>query len=859
MKLLRSCHHCRRWNIGLMTGLIAGLLLLSAAAWAQEATDKTATDKVAADKATTDKKAAKKEVADKKVAGKETADKKAVEKDAAEKAVFLRLKIIKPAGQEFRVELGGKRHYEPWNLKNRDFRLRSGQWSDWQDLSDMNWHGRGSRSGGVAEWPAMSILLNGGETKGGCEVQVQLADGPNEKAIVHSFTEKGAARTIRFLMPTPLREKKDEFETGTQIAQRHLEWAKEATGNQPIQFKHMDICTLLSYYDDRILSQIELQALKQLGFNVINSDDDLFSEARKLGFRLFQQEWIYEVHPERNIRLWNQFVENKLNHNLKTPEGRWKFRDGVAHWVLKDEIESHARFYKDDPYDGWFRQYLRDRGVTDALMGQPIDQIKYPTAAMQNDAPVLLDDKADLKARKLFYYATQYAHWQSAKSLRGATDLVHGMLPKSKTETLPTSHGFWESGMDRQFMDFFEIGRQQAVDQLSAEDWLGLNHMYGPNMTFTGAQTLEYLCAVMRSGIQDHDMLLRVLITPSDDQYLQLKAFSALSQGAKSFFYWAYGPTIYATENYWSDLRSMYDGIGKVNRSLVQVEKEVAESKLARDPVAVLYSVSNDVWGAKELAAARVEKRLLFHGLRHLSAQPDFLDEEMVAEGRLKDYKVLYVTDWCIRRDASTEIDQWVKNGGILYMSSGAATRDEFYEPYLPSFAQAIWPANVTKTIVNNRSPRNERRDLATTPIITTVKLKNGFSMPVLGCKSALRNDLPANAIHAKYADGSPAGVTIRYGKGQIVGLGFMPMLAYGRLANFKPETLEEKGPAEPRELIREPLNMAKVKPVAQANVPVVVTGLLNGGNLGSVVVLANYTYQPIDKLSVDVTIAGPI
>ena len=52
---------------------------------------------------------------------------------------------------------------------------------------------------------------------------------------------------------------------------------------------------------------------------------------------------------------------------------------------------------------------------------------------------------------------------------------------------------------------------------------------------------------------------------------------------------------------------------------------------------------------------------------------------------------------------------------------------------------------------------------------------------------------------------------------------------------------------------------MAKVKPVVQTNVPVVVTGLLNSGDLGSVVVLANYTYEPIDKLSVDVAIAGPI
>ncbi|MCL2330431.1 MAG: hypothetical protein FWC56_03915, partial [Phycisphaerae bacterium] len=419
--------------------------------------------------------------------------------------------------------------------------------------------------------------------------------------------------------------------------------------------------------------------------------------------------------------------------------------------------------------------------------------------------------------------------------------------------------------MDREHLDFFEMGRQRAVDQLSVEDWLGLNHMYGPDTTYTGSQTLEYLSAVMRSAIQDHDMLLRVLITTSDDRYLRLKAYSSLAQGAKSFFYWAYGPTMIATENYWSDLRSMYDGIAKTNRALSQVEEVVAESKLARDPVAILYSVSNNIWGAVEIAGERTEKRLLWHGLRHLSVQPDFLDEEMVAEGRLKDYKVLYITDWCIRRDVSAVIDQWVKDGGVLYMSCGAATRDEFYEPYLPSFARRVWPANVTETIVNNKAPYNERVDVPTTPVITTVKLKSGFEMPVIGCKSALRraipergSDVPDDAIIAEYADGAPAGVMLRYGKGQIVGLGFMPMLTYARLANFQPTTLEEKWPAEPRELVQLPLDLAKIKPVAQASVPVVETGLLIGEK-GSVLVLANYTYQPIDKLSVDVTMAGPI
>ena len=73
----------------------------------------------------------------------------------------------------------------------------------------------------------------------------------------------------------------------------------------------------------------------------------------------------------------------------------------------------------------------------------------------------------------------------------------------------------------------------------------------------------------MRSGIGERQRApCAALITPSDDGYLRLKAYSALGQGAKSFFFWTFGPTYIGTENYWSDLRSEYDGIAKLSRGL---------------------------------------------------------------------------------------------------------------------------------------------------------------------------------------------------------------------------------------------------------------------------------------------------
>jgi hypothetical protein len=102
---------------------------------------------------------------------------------------------------------------------------------------------------------------------------------------------------------------------------------------------------------------------------------------------------------------------------------------------------------------------------------------------------------------------------------------------------------------------------------------------------------------------------------------------------------------------------------------------------------------------------------------------------------------------------------------------------------------------------------------------------------------------------------GAVAGAAISHGKGRVIAAGFCPMLAYGQLANFKPSTLEEKWPAEPRELIRHALLLAQVKQAVRCDVPVVEASLLSGPR-GTALVLVNYTYQPITSLTVDVRLA---
>ena len=95
---------------------------------------------------------------------------------------------------------------------------------------------------------------------------------------------------------------------------------------------------------------------------------------------------------------------------------------------------------------------------------------------------------------------------------------------------------------------------------------------------------------------------------------------------------------------------------------------------------------------------------------------------------------------------------------------------------------------------------------------------------------------LIGESIQAKGQEKPSSGVFIRFKvvepTGEKFRLGFLPMLAYGQLANFKPTTLEEKWIAEPRDIVKMALDTAKITPVAKADVPVVETSLLTGPNL---------------------------
>src|SRR3954462_10929788 len=106
---------------------------------------------------------------------------------------------------------------------------------------------------------------------------------------------------------------------------------------------------------------------------------------------------------------------------------------------------------------------------------------------------------------------------------------------------------------------------------------------------------MGFQAAIFRSASRGEQPIM-AWITPSDERNLRLKAASSLCQGSKNFYYWTYGPTATSTENYWSDQRGSYPGMGPLSKLLRGGEPIIEPGKLRRTRVALLYSFSSDYW-----------------------------------------------------------------------------------------------------------------------------------------------------------------------------------------------------------------------------------------------------------------------
>lgn len=790
---------------------------------------------------------------------------------ADENGVFVRFKLVEPKNDKYYVRLGGYIHIEPWHLKSAVIprgadkdpaeRVVAGEWTDWFDLkahAGRLLHGRMNRSGGVAEFPNISaeFISEGKSTER--HAVIELAATPDPNKVAKRFEESFTGSQTSFLVSPNLAKDADSLESLSQMQQRHLKWAREATGGVRISPKNHVIQT--GFYGPTLEGA---EVLWLLGFNVVgNQTDEIhakFADLRRPG-------------ATHDVALGPGATRDQIDALMQKHGQRAKSLDANGTpFNFADEVCCRPPIGDDPQALQNFHAWLAEQKIAPEALGvsrladvRPIETPEQLRQREKENGPA---------ARRVFYYTSRFRQRAGTERIRWHTESFHKYFPPGlMTSTLVADHPYFGGtglgmgmvpnttwGGAPLALDWFDLARRRAVDLIGIEDWMGLQYMYGPNFTWEGFQLMGFQANIFRSGSRGALPII-AWITPSDETNLRLKSASALCQGAKHFFYWTYGPTAFGTENYWSDLRGEYDGIAKMARQIAAAEHILAPGTLRRTRVALLYSISSDLWQPFGYIHM-LERRATYLSLVHQQYLVDIITEEDVEAARLNDYDVLYVTDPCIAPKAAAAIEDWVRDGGYLYGSCAAGSRNEFNEP-APGLAAAfgIHPDVETKPQPGEyrvRGRLNSIEYMDTVHVGKSDLVEPEAQFGVIGVKAAFA---PTTAkVIGSFSDGKTCAIAVNaFGKGKAMYIAACPGVSYLKDARFVPAELKEKYPATQRKLINAMARDGGAVPAVELSHPVVEAGVYDAPK-GTALILANFTYEPIENLKVRLPVARAV
>jgi len=801
--------------------------------------------------------------------------------------VFARFRMDAPANSVWYARLGGYIHREPWYLpgtvwprnadKDKAARLPSGQFSPWFDVT--SWagkrlHGRLNRAGGVAEFPNVTVDFISDVEGPTRTVVIELATAPDEQAIVKRFEESFAGSLTSFLVSPTLKQDAESLETASQMTARRLAWARErapgagdGSGGKRVTPRQLFIQTQFWSPQRPELNLQEAEVLWLLGFNLVGNQ---MPEVRERYQFLAPggHHWV-----EFGPALTREGIEKQI----RGPAEAAKPPPQPTLFGFSDEIACRPPIGEDAAAKAHFHAWLLANKVSPKDLG-----VKELAEVVPIESPLVLRERQKenrAAANRVFLYTTRFRQESATERLKWLTESFHQHAAANLlTTTLVADHPYFAGsglgmGMDREnpawggyplALDWFSLARRKVVDMIGIEDWMGLQYMYGPSYTWEGFQLMGFQAAIFRSASRG-DLPIMAWITPSDETNLRLKTASALCQGAKHFFYWTYGPTATSTENYWSDLRSAYDGIVAVTRQLAAAEHIIAPGHTRPTRVALLYSLSSDLWQPFGYVHM-LERRLTYFSLIHDQYLVDMLTEQDIEDGRRRiagnptaDYDVLYATDPCIAAAACERIRRWVNEGGRLYASCAAGSRNEFGEEadglsdvfgIQPRIRAAVQPGRY-----HIRGALNDLKPL------DTVRCEPQ-AFDAVGLKVAFT---PTTAtVAGTFADGSPAVAVNRFGKGSATYVGTCPGISYARDARFVPRELKEKWPAAQRAFINRAARESGAPRLVELSHPVVEAGVFDASPetaspAVTALVLANFTYEPIPSLRICLRVKRPI
>jgi len=702
----------------------------------------------------------------------------------------------------------------------------------------------------------------------------EFAYEPQEKAIVKTI-QRDVYGSMRIIIPPDFRQHPEKFVTDLELAEKYgsiadnMKWPEK--GKNPVNFPFFVSANLPTVA--RQISPV-VAPVDRKTFDREWKTLDYFSFSNRKKIILSSNVWNTGLRKDYSCYCGIDVsaVENCAKAEAEQFKKEGRNAGDIAYCMLMDEPGglSAEHMLKCQICTEKFREYLgnlkltpQNFGVSDWLSVRPVD------AKEKEIQP------------ELYYYTQKFRTYSLSRILR----LQREALEKAYGAKFPVNVNFSDGAVYvANFgcigVDYFDLLDSDDNNSLWSEDWA--------NGSST-RQCTGYNSELMRSAAMKNNQVLgHYLIGYAGRSSWTFKTYTAshVARDHKILNAYWYGPVWSAHEagppwnNHSIQARTdMWYAVAEIVKEIGAAEDLLYPAKKRKSQVAIIYSSSADIWELGENYAYGFERMHTWLALAHKQIPVDFLSEKMIEQGWLKDYRVAYLSGTCISEKAAEQLKKWVSGGGYLVLTAGAGMKNQFNKSC--SIIENILPAVRSKPEEKERFLNSGRYLDYLTVADTVCVRKDSSRIDVVSVKQVLQAK-PGSVVVATFSDSTPAVIKGKYGRGTVYCLGFLPATAYMRKALIHRNTLmksipdlaalEEPDPSsvvsekllikrafepwgypeEYRDLICQPVFEAKV------NLPLycshaLVDAVVMDGEKGSVVVLSNYSFQPLENVEIEV------
>lgn len=621
-----------------------------------------------------------------------------------------------------------------------------GRASAWQNIT------RWSEGAGDMLLPLTAESASG---KGTC--YLDFASVPDGKQVTKSVALEATSGLTHVVVPASLRARPPE--SSLELAKARADLVKQLSavpfGKRPLQFP-----MLIDLRSDAGSDVWEKDVAEYVGINGFTSALSASDIARGFVFtRVYNSAFYLGKSGYLDVDWSKMRADLEADGKAQRDDPNWS---RVQHLKLIDEAQAPAlaTLAADPLAQSGFERWLERRRRQE---GQPA--IPHPRLPAERDAG----------DPRLYYYAQRYRASLVVDFFRRASELARQSYPAGVRTTQNLSDGAVVfANMYAQGNDYFEYFKSGALDVALSEDW-------------TNAGATRQLCgwnvALLRAATKyKHQPIQMYVIAYSSRKPLEvkLKAYSDIAQGAKLLDLYSYTPQYLGGEVGWAENLPVIEAAAELTHEIGAAEHVLLDAAPVKAQVALVYSVAADIWGAGYDITHGNERMATYLLLRHAQVSSDVVSDDDVQQGGLQGYRVAYVNDDVLPRQAARRLEAWVRAGGTLVLGASAASKDEW--------------GRQTSALTNalGLEPTNERNaGLSTLPTGSLDKLPPDVAELRIGESPTFGAPLLANAfierpgteVLARFSDGSAAAVRRKVGKGEVLALGFLPATAYLRSA----------------------------------------------------------------------------